>query len=404
MSRPLRVTLLGNLCDNGLLFARLLRGADLDLTVCMSRHELETCTLPESLPGEGLELAERVRRLGRGQPRIVVWDRRRPPRLLSSLPGVAALWDVLLGLLLALRLRRQDAVVSFAMYHLIAWLSRRPFLAFCTGADLHEVAVARSPKGVLMRRALKRASSVRCTFDRLSRANAVRLRLGQLQPLRIPWPVAAQAPSGSPDGGPIRLFMPSSQDWCNPARHGISKRNDLFLRAWARRVHEGWDSVLTAVAHGPDLEASRRLVCALGVEDRVTWVKRLEQGALQAAIDAADLVADQFDQGVPGALALQTLASARALAIHWDAECSLLAYGSVPPVVGGATEEALYQALRRAATRPELRLLGEEGFAWMQREYDPLRLRAELRLALRLAAGCGLRLGSATHLGHPEGS
>lgn len=392
MARRLRVGLLGNLCDNAVIFGELLCAEDLEISLYMSCQEIEESTMPALLYGEGLSLEERVRRLRRAEMRVFAWDH--APRLafLRRLPLAAALLKGLLAARLAWSLRREEVLISFAMYHIPAWLSRVPYMAFCTGADLHEVAVERSAKGWLMRRALKQARLVRSTFDPRSRRHAVGLKLRLFRPFLIPWPIPPEPPLPQVVDGPIQVFMPSSQDWCNPQRWGIAKRNDLFIRAWAQRVGEGWDSHLTIVEKGPDLEATRNLVRELGVESRVRFIPVLDQQQLQEQIERADLVADQFDQGNPGALSLQALASGRALSLYWDEESSRLAYSCPPPVINGNTVEGLYQELKRFPGRGDLQELGRKGHAWMKREYDRTRLAAELRFHLSLAAGVELSL------------
>jgi len=392
MSSPLKLALIGNLCDNAVIFWRLLRAEDLQISLYMSSQELRDCTVPELVNDSAGTDDERIRHERNREPRIRIWDHAPKLSWVKKLPLGNGVFQALMVLRFAYWLHREDVVISFAMYHIVAWLSRRPYMAFCTGADLHEVAIERSYKGWLMRKALKRSRLVQATLDEISRENGVRLKLSTLQPFRIPWRISSQCPEWGNHQGPTKVFMPSNQDWCDPRRAGLAKRNDLFIRAWARRIDEGWESILTIVAHGPDIEATRRLVEELGIARVVRFIPRLDQTHLQAQIDASDLVADQFDQGVPGALALQTLASGRALGIFWDTSISALTYLSVPPILNGKSEEELYEALRRHPSREDLQELGRKGYEWMKREYEPQRLRSQLRFAISLAVGRSLSL------------
>jgi hypothetical protein len=184
--------------------------------------------------------------------------------------------------------------------------------------------------------------------------------------------------------------MPSRQDWGGPGRDQLAKGNDRFIRAWARRVNEGWDSTLTIVEYGDHVAAAKKLVMELGVSEHVRYVPRLNQPDLQRSIEEADLIADQFDQGTPGILALQTMATGRALCIHWDEFSSLFAYSAVPPVLNGNREEILYQALRGCSSREQLQALGAAGYDWMSREYDRRKLRERLRFSVSLVTGIPL--------------
>lgn len=403
--RPVRVALIGNLCDNALIFGRLLKAGQLSVTIYLSREELESSSDPEVQGKAGMDVEKRIVYLCQNNPAIVIWDHRPAFAWLNQSGTVGRLIFKALGAARLLSgLRRHDVIFSFAMYHIVALLSGRPYIAFSTGADLHDIAVERSLKGWLMRVAFRRACSVRGSYDPTSRAHAVKLRLGGIEPFLIPWPVPAVPVEPLRDTGPIDVFMPSRQDWCDPGRAHIAKRNDLFIRAWARRVREGWESRLTVVEHGEDVEATRQLVRDLGVEEKVDFVPRLAQNQLQKRIEEADLVADQFDQGTPGALSLQTLATGRALCMYWDEYSSAFAFSCVPPLINGNSEKVLYEGLVRYASRANLQQLGCRGHSWIKREYCPERLRQQLYLSIALATGIPLEVqsGAARHLSEGE--
>ena len=386
--RPLRLALIGNLCDNAIIFANLLRADDLKPSIFMSSVELRACTLPAMQPVEGASFNEHIEKIQEANSDIYIWDYAPKLNWLMCIPLLGKIiYRVLTLINLLWQLQKMDIILSFAMYHIVSLLSLKPYIALSTGADLHEVAVEKSIKGWLMKHAFKRAQSVRASFDPISKAHAIFLKLGHIEPFLIPWPVPEKPPSIIHDEGPIRVFMPSRQDWCDPERALLSKRNDLFIRAWARRVKEGWDSVLTIVEHGEDLEATRSLVNDLGIAGLVQFVPILDQASLQKQIENADLVADQFDQGTPGALALQALASGRALSIYWSESSSAHVFSQVAPVINGNSEEQLFEQLQQFAQREHLRELGLQGYFWMKREYNHDRLRHQLRWSIALACG-----------------
>lgn len=390
--QPLRLALIGNLCDNAIIFANLLRADDLKPSIYMSSVELRACTLPAMQPVEGASFNEHIEKIQEANSDIHIWDYAPKLNWLMYLPVLGKIIFRGLTLIRFLwQLQKVDIILSFAMYHIVSLLSARPYITLSTGADLHEIAVEKSIKGWLMKHAFKRARSVRASFDPISKANAIRLKLGHIDPFLIPWPVPDKPPASSHSEGPIRVFMPSRQDWCDPERALLSKRNDFFIRAWARRVREGWDSVLTIVEHGEDVEATRSLVNDLGIADLVQFVPILDQASLQKQIENADLVADQFDQGTPGALALQALASGRALSIYWNESSSAHVFSQVAPVINGNSEKQLFEQLQRFAQRAHLRELGLQGHAWIKREYNHERLRRQLRWSIALACGTTLR-------------
>jgi hypothetical protein len=215
----------------------------------------------------------------------------------------------------------------------------------------------------------------------------MKLKLQISAPFMLPLHIPPQPVAFGARSGPIKVFMPSRQDWGGPGRDQLAKGNDRFIRAWARRVNDGWASTMTIVEYGDHVAAAKKLVGDLGVADHVRFVPRLNQPDLQRSIEDADLVADQFDQGTPGILALQTMATGRALSIHWDEFSSLFAYSTVPPVLNGNDEDVLYQALGGCASRDELQALGKAGYDWMCREYDRRKLCERLRLSVSLVTG-----------------
>lgn len=392
MAPKLRVALIGNLCDNAVIFGRLLKTEDLQISLYMDCKELQDCTLPEVLDEGEPVLEKRIEALKKRDPRVFIWDYAPGWKWISSLPFGETLFRSLMAIRFALRLRKEDVILSFAMYHIVAWLSGKPYIATSTGADLHEMAVEKSIKGALMRRAFKRANSVRASYDPLSRRNAIRLKLGDLSPFLIPWSVPEKPVAPVVKEGPIRVFMPARLDWTDTSRAGIAKRNDLFIRGWARMVNEGWDSMLTIVAHGDDVDATKSLVGELGVGDRVEFIPRLDQASLQEQIEGCDLVADQFDQGTQGAISLQAMATGRALAMYWDPSFSKFSFSSVPPIINGKTVEELYDGLRENPGREDMQKLGHQAHEWIRREFDADRLRSQLRLAISLATGVPLAL------------
>lgn len=383
-----RVALIGNVCDVAVVFGELLRSEDLGVTVYVSRGELQA-SRSKFLRGDlSMDVDEQIEALQEHNPEVYIWDH--APRLewlRRSVPGGSRLVLGLLLLRLLKQLRQANVIISFASYHIPAMFSGRPYLAFSTGADLHEVAIEHSVRGWLMRRAFRRAASLHASFDPVSRANATKLKLQISGPFLLPWQIPAQPVSYGERTGPIRVLMPSRQDWVGSGRHQLAKGNDRFIRAWARRVNEGWSSSLTIVEFGDHVAATKDLIMELDVSDHVRFVPLLAQSDLQRSIEEADLVADQFDQGTPGVLALQTMATGRALSIYWDEVSSLFAFSALPPVINGSSEETLYQALRECATRDQLQALGAAGHEWMSREYNQRKLRQKLLLSVALATG-----------------
>jgi hypothetical protein len=155
-----RVALIGNLCDCAVIFGELLRSEDLEIAIYVSRKELQD-SMASALRGDmSEELDERISRLREHNPEAHIWDH--APRLdwlRRAVPCGSDLVNMIMFLRLLNHLRKANIVLSFAMYHIVAMLSGRPYLAFSTGADLHEIAMEGSLRGWLMRRAFRQAEA-----------------------------------------------------------------------------------------------------------------------------------------------------------------------------------------------------------------------------------------------------
>ena len=360
----MKVAIAGNLCDTTILFEKLLQSEDTEISTYLSCKELLDSKSSELFGGGGLDLEERVQLLREARPSVHVWDYApKFARILRCLPGGSVLLMLILYLNLVRMLHEANCVVSFAWYHIASLLSRRSYVAFSTGADLQEIAIESSIRGYLMRRAFRKACSVYASYDSTSRANATNIGVTISRPFLMPWPVPERFVSFKVTEGPVRVF----------------------IRAWARRIKDGWKSTLTIVEFGNDIEATRRLVSELEIDEYVRFIPLLNQTVLQECVEKADLVADQFDQGTPGVLALQTMATGRALSIYWDLYSSLFAYSVPPPVINGNNDETLYRGLCKCASRQDLQELGRRGHNWMKAHYDRNRIREDLRLSISFA-------------------
>ena len=162
------------------------------------------------------------------------------------------------------------------------------------------------------------------------------------------------------------FFHPARQIWTPASESWERKGNDRLFRAFARFLKEtGRRATLVAIAHGPDVTASRQLVDDLGIEGAVEWIEPVQRRELVALYGTADLVLDQFVLGGYGGCTLEALACGRPVFAN------VAGGADHPPVVHVSTEDDIYTALvTHTADAQALRRLGESSRRWMLVNHD----------------------------------
>lgn len=192
-----------------------------------------------------------------------------------------------------------------------------------------------------------------------------------------------------------------------PARHSSNeavgaKRNDRILYAFHRYVHQAEPAgapkaglVLFAWGTPADLDASRGLIDALGLADRVHWQVPLPRPRLVQFYRAADVVLDQFSDGVGsfGTTTVEAMACGKPVITFYNPavhEWCAAVLPEHPPVVRARTTDEIYDALVYTARHPQERdWRGREGRRWVER-YHTLGRVAALHKTLyeRVLNGC----------------
>lgn len=277
--------------------------------------------------------------------------------------------------------RRSRLIISFTGYIISSlrwlWFARRwiglpPVVNIMTGADITELAVERSPMGIVYRQHLRHSSLNWCTpyphyiksYFALRIPNAVFLRY----PYYLPDRRSGRARPANADGV-IRFFHGSNLDWKhtdNKPSRNTAKGNDRFLRALGRAVAAGLDAHCTLLDRGPDRHEARRLVDALGLSSRVTWLPHLDRDALMRQIEACDVVVDQFDVGGFGGFCVEAMALGKPVMIYLNEECMRIAYPEMPPVLNCRTEEEILERVMECGDRARLDELGRGAERWIR--------------------------------------
>jgi glycosyltransferase involved in cell wall biosynthesis len=240
-------------------------------------------------------------------------------------------------------------------------------VSHCLGSDLREMAVEASLRGRLLRRAYRRSSIVYFNnVDHLECLSRLGIR-GEFLPNPLDLDRFRPRPSDVRfDGFDFVVLHPARLDWTyrGTARSSM-KGNDRLIRAFARFLRQRPKALLLLLDSGVDRAATADLIRALGIGDNVRFLGRMEKEQFAACLNAADLVADQFDIGSMGGVALEALACGKPLLVHLNNECARACYGEPPPVFNVRTEDEIYDALGLAADS-DLGEAGARSRAWME--------------------------------------
>lgn len=180
----------------------------------------------------------------------------------------------------------------------------------------------------------------------------------------------------------LALFCCARQLWRRDPDFGerewqsYTKNSDWMFRGLATFVerHPHARVVLAVVEYGPDVEASRELVHALGLEEYVLWLPKMPRREIMLLLNAAHVGIGEFyrDPGVIwGGTGWETLAAGRPLmqSFNFTAEGFEVEFGHAPPPILDVTcaEDVAQHMARMYADTEACRRIGRESLAWFNR-------------------------------------
>ena len=292
-------------------------------------------------------------------------------RLVHELDAIRVLW----------KLRNVSLVQSFtgALFFSTVWKTAfgqwawRPYIACATGSDLREVAALdMGRQGRLMRRFFQRARvTLLLNLDMVRVAEKIGLTNAIFFPFAIDTEVFLPGDQVEKNGDEeVVFFMPSNLDWGasdNQPDRNSTKGNDRLIRAFARLIHSGACARLTLLDRGPDRKEAKKLVSALGIEDAVDFKVQMNRAELVAAMQEADVIADQFDIGAFGTTGLEGMATGKPVMIRIDRDCADQCYSEFPPIINVSSEDEIYEAMCDLMDADYRRTLGGAARNWVEK-------------------------------------
>ena len=157
--------------------------------------------------------------------------------------------------------------------------------------------------------------------------------------------------------------------WNNPEQANDHKGNDILLRGLAEYTRTyGDDFGLVSMEFGPEVEASKELICQLGIEKNVLWLPAMRRKEIMPLLRLADIAAIEFRYSwiTGGALFEAMAASLPVMAKRNDVDYP---GQKLFPLMEASSSEGVAQRLREFVRHPEEhREMGRGGRAWVRDE------------------------------------
>ena len=260
-----------------------------------------------------------------------------------------------------MRNKKYDLVHAYVELPIFAYISMKPFIANTQGSDFRELAFSNSIRGVLLRRAYRKAKIVLFfqpdhfpLFSKLKLSNGI-----FLPPLWDTSFFKPQPTSENKYSGKFVIFHPANLEW-------RLKGNDLFLKGFADFVKSNPDSLLIIIDRGIDSPKTHKLIDSLNISDKVKFVKGpLNSTDLLQYYNLADVVADQFVLGALGSIGWETFSCSKPLLAFVHEEQYKTVYGKSPPLVNVSTSSEVSKGLEYLKDKKIRNELGKEARKWI---------------------------------------
>jgi glycosyltransferase involved in cell wall biosynthesis len=177
------------------------------------------------------------------------------------------------------------------------------------------------------------------------------------------------------------LVAPSRHHWkhCPPGlENSWFKRNDILIRGLGRlfKKRPSLKALVVFFEWGQEVELSKQLIGECGFADKVLWKPILSKPALKEFYNAADVILDQFNNGIGtfGAVVPEGMACAKPVLLNYKKELHTWCYPQLPPALNAPDEEAIVKHLEDLLDDPGYcRQIGQAGRQWFK-EYHSSRV------------------------------
>lgn len=277
-------------------------------------------------------------------------------------------------------LKQYNLIQAYALDPVIVLLAAPdiPFICYEHGT-MREFPFEDSVRGNLYALCLKKAEKVIITnSDCILSANRLRLTNAVFIPhlvdddLITPSKTPLRAQLCVETGCDLIILCPARHHWKNfplGLEHSLSKRNDIMIKALGRIFTERPDLKILIVLFewGQECELSKQLIRECGFEDKVRWEPIRSKPVMQHFYNAADIVLDQFNDGIGtfGAVVPEAMACKKPVVLNFKKELHTWCYPVLPPIIGASNVEEVEREVSRLIDDEAYRLqMGELGRKW----------------------------------------
>ena len=267
-----------------------------------------------------------------------------------------------------MREKQYDLIHAYVELPIFSYLSRKSFIVQTQGSDFRELALSNSLRGLLLRRAYKKAKLII-----LSQADHVKLiskfKINNTIFMPIMWNFDFFSPKHFEKKlveNKFVIFHPTRQNW-------KGKKNHILIHGFAEFVKNNPDSVLVMLNFGPDSEKAKALVSSLGIEKNVQMIeKRLDSTKLLEYYNRSDVVADQFGiTGSIGATTLEVMSCEKPVLISVDRELHNRLYDDEIPAIRAIDPKSISQELEKLKDKKTRMDVGKKSREWVLKHHSP---------------------------------
>lgn len=258
--------------------------------------------------------------------------------------------------------------------NILEFLPLPPVFNATTGSDINELAVEQSAIGKQYRRLLRHCAmnfvhpytQALKNIEKLDLKNCTLMRYPYLLPEREAYPPVTTEK--------IQYLHPTNLDWGetdNKPGRVSTRGNDRFLRAFFRALKDGANIHCTILDRGADQDIAKQMVRDSGYAEHFTWLPSQTPADLRKLILEADIIADAFDVGAFGSIALESMIQAKPVMTYIDLKAASKVYDGPPAILNVKSEEDIYDMIMSHQDRSALCELGEQACQWAKANHAP---------------------------------
>jgi glycosyltransferase involved in cell wall biosynthesis len=261
-----------------------------------------------------------------------------------------------------MRGKQYDLIHAYVELPIFAYLSGRPFVAHPQGSDLREMAFSNSIRGILLRRAYRKAKAVIVSSpEQITLVKKLKLKNVILLPFTPEYPFfTPEIISREIYRDKLIIFHPANLDW-------KGKGNDILIKGFAKNLTKNPNMILIIVDRGIDSQKTHDLVNSLKIINNVQFLSGpLDYQNLKYYYNISDIIADQFILGELGGIARESLCCGKPLLTSFNKEGYQKIYSEIPPILDSNSTLEVIHHLENLQNKTYREKIGKENRLWVQ--------------------------------------